>query len=134
MTISFTLPITPISVQHSARARVIRGKFMGMYSDQTKVMFVDSIINESLGYKPETPLEGPLAVRYVFYFERPENITDEYAHKITSDWDNVSKGVQDALSKSGFWLNDKQIVEAGVWKKYVEPDLFPRIEVTIATL
>jgi Holliday junction resolvase RusA-like endonuclease len=133
-TIQFILPITPKSCQHGARARVIRGKFCGYYNDAEKTSFIDSIINESLGFKPAEPLAGPLDVEYKFYFPRPERDESEHPDKVTSDWDNVCKGVQDALSKAGFWSNDKQVVHGQGWKLWAEEPGMERMEIIIKQL
>ena len=128
MVISFTIPVAPISVQHGARANFRARRF---YTDSTKKRYTDAIIAEVAHHVPEKPLTGPLEVEYRFYIERPESVTSFTAEGASCDWDNLSKGTQDALSKAKLWKNDKQIVHAEVWKLYAEPDLFPRIEVTI---
>jgi Holliday junction resolvase RusA-like endonuclease len=54
-------------------------------------------------------------------------------YKVKPDVVNLAKGTEDALTKAGFWVDDKQVVSLTIEKWYVELDP-PRIEVTIETL
>ena len=129
--IKFSIPVEPISVQHSARARVIRGKFCGMYSDDKKKMFVDSIMAECQHYVPAEPLKGPLDVSLKFYLNKPEKCKSDSADTITTDVDNISKGVIDAIVKTKLFSNDKQICRLTAEKMFREEDLWARIDVEI---
>lgn len=123
------IPISPVSQQHGLRANF---KFKRLFNDAKKVEYIQTIINESKHYAPEQPLQGALAVSYVFYLEDPG--TGLPIEDSSSDGDNLQKSFQDALSKAKFWKDDRQIVRWCGEKRWCEPDLFPRVEVEIKTL
>ena len=48
------------------------------------------------------------------------------------DWDNLGKGVSDAITDSGaIWIDDDQVVDGRVCKRYAGPGELPRTIVTI---
>jgi len=141
MTLQFTLLVEPKSTQHGARAGLRRGKIR-FYNDSEKTAYQTQIVLESKHHAPPAPLEGPLQVRYRFFFGRPKSWKPpvKWVHphsampyKVKPDVVNLAKGTEDALTKAGFWVDDKQVVSLTIEKWYVELDP-PRIEVTIETL
>lgn len=131
-----TILVPPRSVQHGARANVKGGRFFGYYNDPDKRKYLDSIIAEVEHQAPMEPLLGPIVVDYVFHLAVPENwVRSGLAWDSNGqDHDNLTKSVQDALSKAGFWKNDSQICMSSAAKYWVEPDMPPRIEVSITRL
>lgn len=141
----FTILITPQSVQHGARARLVRRPYprIVFYNDDAKSQFMDSVVGECKHLMPKEPLEGPLAVGYKFYLPRPKTGKNskppkeepEYAWAYAgTDVGNIEKGVTDSLTKAGAWKNDCQIAKVTAEKFYAEEGLFPRIEVEILNL
>lgn len=52
-----------------------------------------------------------------------------------SDWDNIGKGVSDAITDSAsWWIDDDQVVDGRVRKRYAEPGERARTVVTIRRL
>lgn len=81
----------------------------------------------------QPPLTAPLRVFCVFYLERPKTVPKaKRPHPIlTPDIDNLVKNIFDALTKSGVWEDDCQVVALTAQKKYCEGIETPRIEVII---
>lgn len=130
------IPIVPVSVQKGNRTAVVQGK-VRHFPDKKKVAYYARIAEELVHQKRERPIEGPTAVSYRFFMERPGYLkkpkSDPMAipHDQKPDFDNLSKGFGDALGKSSIFTDDKQIWAAFVFKMYHELSLFPRIEVDI---
>ena len=82
------------------------------------------------------PLTGPLAVQLVFTFPRPQGHwrTGRNAHLLRdhapaypagsrNDLDKLCRAVLDAVTSSGLWGDDGQVVHLDAWKVYVgHPD------------
>lgn len=124
--LKFMIPIEPVSQQHGLRANF---RFKRLYNDEKKTQYILQIIEESKHYAPVEPPSGALDVSYIFYLKDPG--TGLAIEDSASDGDNLQKSFQDALSKAKFWKNDRNIVRWMGEKKWCEPDLFPRVEVTI---
>ncbi len=132
--ISCSIPIKPQSQQHGLRARVLRGKFCGFYNDAQKTQYMNAIQHECTSLIQAKPLDGPIAVQYCFYLERPESNTDEYPHMSKEDGDNLQKSVQDSITKIKVWKNDNRIILWIGFKLWCEDDLWPRIDIEIMEL
>lgn len=132
-TIEFTLLVEPKSCQHGSRAG-LRGGKIHFYNDSEKVAYQTRIILESKHHAPREPLKGPLAVIYEFYLPRAKSNKAKTAHGVKPDLVNLAKHTEDALTKAGFWEDDKQIVTMTIVKAFTEPELPPRIEVIIHSL
>lgn len=84
-------------------------------------------------------LEGPLRITLKIYFSPPKSwskkkvlqaVRGNIRHAVKPDWDNVSKGVCDALNGVA-WKDDSQICRAEVEKHY---SLVPGFDLTIFEL
>lgn len=117
-----------------------RGNFIGNY-DPSKNDKAD-FLAMAREHKPDKPLEIPLMLKLVCYFERPKSHygTGSKANQLkanaplfytsTPDADNVMKFVCDALNGI-FYKDDKQFAHCSITKKY---DEVPRVELTIEEL
>ena len=128
-----TLLVEPKSVQHGARAAIRRGK-VHHYNDAEKVGYQNHIILESKHHAPRIPFKEPLVVEYLFLLPRAKSNEDIFPHRIKPDVLNLAKHTEDALTKAGFWVDDKQVIDMSIRKRFVEPGLPPRIEITIKTV
>lgn len=133
MTIQMTLLVEPKSQQHGARAS-IRGGKIHHYNDAGKVAYMNQVILESKHHAPPKPLEGPLMVRYQFFLPKPKSNKDGTPHRSGGDIGNYCKHTEDALTKAGFWLNDRQVISMTLHKLFAETGTPPRIEIEIATM
>lgn len=76
-------------------------------------------------HAPESPLDGPIHVRFAFAFpypsRTPKKQRETTLYKPTRpDWDNMAKTLQDAMTAVGFWYDDAQICSALVEKFYCD--------------
>lgn len=81
-------------------------------------------------------LDGPLAMALVFLMPRPKSLKGDAREPYVcsrNDWDNLGKGVSDALLKLAYG-DDGQIVRATVERWYAAGDEQPHVEVVIETI
>lgn len=130
--LSMTILVTPVSVQKGARFG--RGRF---YTDKKKLLYYGRIETEAKIHAPIEPITGPIEVEWRFYMDRPRKYLgkkypeDSFPCIEKPDLFNLVKGAEDALTKAGVWVDDKQIWHSSVSKFYRETDMPPRIELTI---
>ena len=93
-------------------------------------------------HKPDTPIDGPIRLGVVFYFNRPKSHyrTGKFSYLLKDDApafktskpdiDNLAKFVADALQPN-FYKDDSQIIELKAEKYYVSHGEPARTEVMI---
>ncbi len=70
-----------------------------------------------------TPYEGPLGVAFDFYFTRPKSVKKDVVYKATSpDTDKLARAVNDALTESGIWTDDKLVADLRIQKRFCDDD------------
>lgn len=63
---------------------------------------------------------------------RPKRYPDGYVlHDVKPDADNVAKIVLDALGQCGVWVDDAQVTDLRVTKRYAERDNEPRVMIWV---
>jgi len=136
MTISFTVygKIVP-----KARPRVVqkRGmKFPLTYTPASTKKWEERVRLEALKVRPKIPLDGPLVLTCIFFFQLSKSKKEKDKTKQPywcigrSDYDNLAKCITDATEKILF-RNDNQIVSAVIQKRYTENA--ERVEIKIST-
>ena len=89
---------------------------------------------------PPAVIDGPVALVVECVFGRPPSHVTKSGRlakgaKVVPpkcDWDNLGKGVSDAITESGaIWRDDELVVDGRVLKRYAEPGEAPRTIVTI---
>lgn len=89
--------------------------------------------------------DGAFAIELEFVIERPPSHrrTDgtltpkapRWPPRRSGDWDNLAKGVCDAITDSGcVWLDDDQVVDSRVRKRYADHGEAPRTTVRIRSV
>lgn len=87
-----------------------------------------------------TPAAGPVVLEVVAVFGRPPSHLNKSGEPRASapawppkcDWDNLGKGVSDAITDSGaIWTDDDQVVDGRVVKRYAQAGEEPRTIVTV---
>lgn len=115
-----------------AFARRMGDKFVArVFEAGTAEGWKSLIASEARVYAPEQPISGPVSVRLIFSFRRPQSHfrtgknagelrpDAPYYHTSKPDNDNLEKAVFDALTQIGlFWDDDKQIVHNETVKIY----------------
>lgn len=134
----FTIPIEPKSLQFSGKRMMVQNGQVRFFKTSEATRYQGTIASYARPYTPETPIEEPLIVDFLFILPRPLRLNTKNHHpsRIPADKrpdrDNLVKGTQDALV--GFWKDDSQIVDGRIGKYYAARDEKPHIEVTISTL
>jgi Holliday junction resolvase RusA-like endonuclease len=126
-TLKFILPITP-TAQARPRHAMINGLPMTYKSKGQKdnERTLDACLLE---HRPETPLEGPLALAFVAALPVPKSASKK-AHTVMlsgKDWpqkkpdlSNLCKQIEDAMTRLQFWGDDCQVVELRCRKIWAE--------------
>ncbi len=96
---------------------------------------VKSVVEDVIGDRP--PLTGPLTVVLIFTLPKPASAPKRrrtWPNK-RPDLDKLIRAVFDAVTESGAWLDDAQVVSIDAEKTYTgDPDALPRpgVQITIA--
>ncbi len=101
-----------------------------MYDSGTADDWKSQIAIAAKPFIPAEPLTGPIRVDLTFYFQRPKSHyrTGRRAtemrgdaptwHTSRPDFDNLAKGVLDAMTVLGVWRDDSQVCAGSVSKFY----------------
>lgn len=127
MTIRFTAYGLPAPQARPRRVQLPNGR-MVTFSPRSRTGWEDLIRWQALQHRPERLLDGPLALKCVFYMPRPKSAPKRREwNDRRPDIDNLFKSVADAL-KGLVFVEDARIARAEVEKRYGEP---PRVEVEV---
>lgn len=107
-----------------------RGKHAAVYDPGTANEWKAQVHMAAKPFIPSTPLPGLLRVDITFYFPRPKSHyrTGKHAGELrpdAPDWhtgkpdrDNADKAVLDQLTVSRMWLDDSQVCDGRIRKRY----------------
>lgn len=136
--IRVTIPGKPEAMR---RKRMVKmGKHVRLHTDRKDGMWAGRAqihMAEAMGDRP--PLEGPLRVVVVAYFElakshhRKRTPVPERWSENPKDWDNIGKIVSDA-GNGILWLDDRQVADGRVQKIQAAQGEPARVEVTVERL
>ncbi len=93
----------------------VRGRFPVAYYPKAYEDYRQEIARLLAEFRPEKPLDGPLAARMCFYVNAPR--ATKLRHP-KPDIDNFVKGLLDACTKAGYWLDDSQVVHIFATKRW----------------
>lgn len=115
-------PTAQARIRHAVRC----GHSMAYKSANQKA--AESVLDSLLSARaPKKPLEGPLVLKFIAVMPIPASATKkareaaqrgEMAHTKKPDLDNMAKQLKDAMSRTGFWFDDSQVVEMWCRKAY----------------
>lgn len=102
---------------------------MRKFNGNTRTCFKSKALMETehlyytklLPHKPNKPAEGAIRLCIFLYFDKksPKKLWGHY--KTTRpDADNFCKALIDQMTKVGFWLDDSQIADLHIIKRYAE--------------
>lgn len=127
-TLTFCLPITPTAQQRPRHARF--GGHDVTYKSASQQANERTLEACLLQHRPEKPLSGPLELSFSAIFPVPRSWTKkrreaalrgEMWHTARPDTDNLAKQLKDAMTRLGFWDDDRQVAAYGrCEKKYGE--------------
>lgn len=129
------IPTAQARVRHAVRSgHSVAYKSAGQKAAETEL---DGLL---LAYTPKKPLEGPVRLEFIAGMQIPASaskkskeamLRGEIAHTKKPDLDNMAKQLKDAMTRAGFWSDDRQVVSLRCSKLYADP---PHWEVAISTL
>lgn len=122
----FILPITPTAQQRPRHARVGGGHDVTYKSESQKAneRTLEACL---LPHRPKTPLSGPLELYFCATFPVPRSWTKKRReaallgkmwHTSKPDTDNLAKQLKDAMTRMGFWQDDRQVAICTAEKCY----------------
>lgn len=121
----FVLHCTP-TAQGRVRHAVRCGHSVAYKSAGQKI--AEAVLDELLlACAPKKPLEGPLALEFIAGMpdtcvdpekQREAMLRGEIGHTKKPDLDNMAKQLKDAMSRTGFWGDDRQVVSLRCSKCY----------------
>lgn len=123
--LSFTLPITPTPQQRPRHARF--GSQDVTYKSRSQKDNERTLEACLLPYRPKAPLSGPLELCFCAVFPVPVSwpaMRREAArrrgmwHTARPDADNLAKQLKDAMTRLGFWDDDRQVAACRMEKRY----------------
>lgn len=124
-----------------AFARKMGGKFVArVYDAGTAESWKSMVVTCGNAVRPQVPLEGPLRVDITFLMPRPARLRKKksppgriwFASK--PDRDNLDKAVLDAMTQTGWWIDDAQVVSGMVQKVYCAVDEAPGAIIAVRQL
>ena len=120
------IPPTVTAQEH--KVRVVHGR--PMFYDTPRLKEARLTYEHALRlHRPNTPLEGPLALTVDWYF--PSKTHTEGQLRVTRpDTDNLEKLLKDCMTRVGFWSDDAQVCRETVTKRWTRTRPGIRIEVT----
>ena len=113
----FFLDIHPPTVTaQEHKVRVVRGR--PMFYDTPRLKAARSTFESLLRqHRPETPLEGPVALTVDWHFNTKSH--KEGTYRVTRpDTDNLQKLLKDCMTRVGFWNDDAQVCREEVTKRW----------------
>lgn len=121
------------SKRHVGRGRLVEASKRVKPWRELIVQTVREALPES-----HTPIEGPVLLRVLFYLPRPAAAKNRlYPHKGgPGDLDKLVRAVGDALTSSGVWKDDAQVVQLIAEKRYTGPTstVGPFTQITVTEL
>ena len=113
----FFLDIHPPTVTaQEHKVRVVHGRPMFYETPRLKGARIrfETLLRR---YRPETPLEGPVALAVEWRFSTQRH--REGAYRVTRpDTDNLQKLLKDCMTRVGFWRDDAQVCREDVTKRW----------------
>lgn len=140
--ISFVIHLPP-QAQMRARSRAIiaHGKPIAMtYKDPAQRLAEDILIAALQAHRPPAPLQGPLCLGIKAYLPIPASKSKKWQleaeagiHRPVTkpDFDNLGKHLADCMTASGYWIDDRQVIDCHTRKYY---SFLPRWEVWLSPL
>lgn len=125
--LSFCIPITPTAQQRPRHARF--GGHDVTYKSATQQANERTLEAMLLQYRPKTPLSGPLELSFCATFPVPRSwakkrreaaLRGKMWHTSKPDADNLCKQIKDAMTRLGFWQDDRQVAVCHMEKLYGE--------------
>jgi Holliday junction resolvase RusA-like endonuclease len=122
--------------QGSKNARVVNGRAVMYEANKRHYAWRDRVaaacrlaINENKW----PPLGVPVKVEMTFHLPRPASVSENQRRypSVKPDLDKLARSVNDAAVKAGLIIDDSQIVELHLYKRYADGGVSPGLMLTI---
>ena len=129
----------PFKAKQSARMFVGKDGKPHSFRDPAVTKWQDRVRAAAIPVRPNKPISGPVRMNIIFYFALPQNKVRKDKNKqpfynsSRPDFDNLCKGVSDALNKL-IWNDDGQVAWVEFRKCYTEETERVNIEVIELTV
>lgn len=124
----FFMPMIPPEITAQMhKVAVIKGK--PHFYDPPELKAARSKLMANLAkYRPDTPMEGPLALTVKWCFPKGPHFDGEWRYT-RPDTDNLQKLLKDCMTEAGFWKDDAQVSSELIQKFWADmPGIFIRLE------
>lgn len=120
--LNFTLDFPPPKATHQQKGERIVGSgknaFIHHYEKKNvkdaRALFMAHLKQ----YAPEAPIEGAVRLVTVFGYKAPTKKKHLTPKTTRPDTDNIIKLLKDCMSASGFWLDDSQVFDDRIIKRW----------------
>lgn len=107
----------PTSTAQMKQVRVVNNK--PVFYDPAPVKEArKKLIGLLILHRPDTPLEGPLALTVMWLFPKGRSHKNGEWRITKPDTDNLQKLLKDCMTKCQFWKDDAQVVREVVEKRW----------------
>lgn len=91
----------------------------GHYFKSKRLMQTEKIYMDALAeHRPKEPASGPISLSIHFHYSTKTKKRKGTWKTSRPDVDNIAKLLIDCMTKSGFWVDDSQIVRLSLSKQY----------------
>lgn len=126
MKLAFTLPCAPTAQQRPRHTRT-PGGFDRTYKSKTQAAREQELDLLLMPHKPPQPLDGAICLAFIAFMPIPKAApkrekmamaAGRIPHTKKPDLDNLAKQLKDALTRAGFWHDDRQVAALICHKVY----------------
>jgi Holliday junction resolvase RusA-like endonuclease len=136
-TVAFTIPGAPATI--TAQQKGVNFKSRAFYTKADVKREARRLRGYARPHRPSQPMSGPVYCLIRYVYPMTQNLAKKHADKLSvenftllhtqkPDADNSSKLLLDVLTECGFWIDDKQVCDLCLQKRYGSE---PRIDVII---
>ena len=109
----------PTATAQEKQVRIVRGK--PIFYEPEKVKKAKHQLLESLAnirQRPDKPIAGPIRLCVMWMFRTKGEHQDMEWKTSKPDTDNLQKLLKDCMTKTGYWVDDAQVVSETVEKRW----------------
>lgn len=120
----------PTATAQERKIKIISGR--PVFFDTPKVREARAILMNHLSmHKPRRPIEGPIELSVVWLFPKGKSHKHGEWRVTRPDTDNLEKLLKDCMTRTGYWVDDAQVVREIVEKKWSDDPTGIQIKVSV---
>ena len=109
--------VPPTATAQEKSVRVVNGKPL-FFEPQRLKDAKKLLMGHLMANRPDEPIEGPVSLTTLWLFPKGKSHKDGEWRVTRPDTDNLQKMLKDCMTKTGFWIDDAQVVSEKVEKKW----------------